>query len=224
MLTIEEEIKSARLKIEEIKAILKKKSRSTKDFTTLKASFYQLIVLETTIKEKVYQKKDNSLNAIVNNPIFTEVVQYYTQNIDKMVLKEISEDLETYYNIFEEELVPLLQNLERMLEELEKELTPSQITVIYNDEYKKAMKGGVCLANKGTIKKKEQEIIVYWTTHEKGRQSSVALGNRDDPQSFHAHLPSPIDDYRIEYRHEKELKKLTFLRFGRARDLGYSGH
>lgn len=213
-----EDLKSIRIEINKAKKLLINPPKEQK-LLRLKASLYQVLLLREKIQTKVYATKKDKLIQIINDSTFENLKLYFDKNI-----KNLGDEDDEIYLFLKEEVIPLLNHFEDVCNNLEQILIPEKIKIIYGEEYNSFINDKKNASVRVIIEKVKDAIINYWLSGGEARGNTLAITDRKDVRLLHAHLPAPIDDYRLVYYYEREKQTLTFLRIARARDLGYTGH
>ncbi|MDP3727921.1 MAG: hypothetical protein Q8R18_00560 [bacterium] len=214
---LEEKIQHCITKIEEVKLLLKIK----KDFKELKARMYELLAIFSEIYEQTNIENPN-LARLIEWPLSQEINSYFQKEISPLTEKEVNSNKEIYFPLFEDDLIPRLEIMKKAYTKLKEVISEAKIEIFYDSKYIKEKKDFP--AQQALINKVENEIIQYLKKGGKLRKNTLTITDRTNIKLLHAHVPAPLDDYRIQYLYEKEKKQITFLRFARGKDLGYSNH
>lgn len=216
-MALEEKLQQCIAKIEEVKFLIKKRN----NLNEFKARVYELIELSSELLEKT-NIEDPNLIKLLERPLLQEINAYFTKEILPLTGKEVDSHKEIYFPLFEEDLLPRLESMKQGYTQLKEIISEARIKVFYDKLYLKEKTNFP--AQQTLINKIEQDIIRYLKQGGQSRKNTLTITDRTNPKLLHAHVPSPLDDYRIQYLYEKEKKQITFLRFARGKDLGYSGH
>lgn len=216
-MALEEKIQCYIILIEELKYFIKKRN----NFKDFKAKFYELITLSSVIEKEVNMKYP-ILAKLLELPLLQELRNYFTKEIFPLTENEVNSNREIYFPLFEEDIPAKLEILKIAYTKVREIISKKGIEIIHEKQYLKEK--SKFPGQESLINKVEQQIITYLEQGGKARKNTLTITDRVNPELMHAHIPAPLDDYRIQYIYEKEVKKVTFLRFARGRDLNYSGH
>ncbi len=213
-----DELKFLFKEIQQVKRLLASPFEQQK-LLSLKASLYQICIHKERLQTRVYETKNEDAIKIIKDTAWNNLKEYFDRDMRSLE----GEDSDLYF-IIKDELNPLLVSFEASCSILKEIFTLKQIKMSYGAEYLAFLENKKNVSNRKMIEKVKQNIIKYWISGGEARGSTLAITDRNNPRLLHAHIPAPLDDYRLEYYYEKDKQAFTFLRIARARDLGYSGH
>ena len=209
-------LSSALEELENIRTILNS-LKNPDTFMHLKTSFYRLSLKKEQIQIQVYQTKKESAIVLVQSSFFQALKQYFDKNLRD--LNELDDEL---FIIMKEELQPLLRDFEESSKQLLQLFKEAKLNIVYEQEYKDF------IDNKKNprelIKKVERNIINYLESGNPIRANTLTITDRADPRLLHAHIPAPMDDYRILYFYNEKERIIRFLKVARGKELGFANH
>ncbi len=192
------------------------------NFLQLKATCYQISILKESIEKSIYKTTRMDAHELVSSPHFQKIKAFFDKEIRP--LSEASFKDPGFSGLLFTEMYPLLVSLKEVCHQLRVLFIEKKIDINYTDEYIQFKEDKKQASNKQLIEKVERSIEQYFLSEGEARGSTLAIIERSDPRLLHAHIPAPLNDYRLEYYYEKEKGIITFLRIARAKDLGYKGH
>ena len=201
-----------------------------KNFPELHDALFRINPNILKLRKLLYASADREVKKFSNYPIFDNFFTFFTKDFSKLTEREVHRDETTYFEIFVEELLPMLNELKGALEKILSLLKNEEgINVVHDEKYQRNLRKNAYKENIIIIRRVEQKIIDFFASGQSPGRSVLARIDKDSRRRkkniFHAWLPYPLDNHRIFYRYDAKEKTIVFIDIGTHKELGlgYSG-